>query len=105
VLSRSVRQHRLERTACQRLGVLERLDQPASSTLPDETWLEGLDEFFEALPVEYREAISMRVVDGHAYTEIADRTGVSRGLARVRVHRGLAALRARLADQKGTTHD
>lgn len=101
VLSRSVREQRLERAACQRLGVLERLDQPASSAQPDATWLEGLDEFFYELPSEYRDAISMRVVDDHEYAEIAERTGVTSGLARVRVHRGLAALRARLADQKG----
>jgi RNA polymerase sigma-70 factor (ECF subfamily) len=105
VLSRSVRQERLERAACDRLGVLERLDQPASAAVPDETWLEGLDEYFESLPDEYREAISLRVVDDHDYEEIAKRTGVSRGLARVRVHRGLAALRARLADQRGTTNE
>jgi RNA polymerase sigma factor (sigma-70 family) len=105
VLSRSVRLRQLERAACQRLGVLERLDQPASSALPDESWLEGIDEFFAELPAEYREAISMRVVGEHDYTEIAKRTGVSRGLARVRVHRGLEALRARLADQKGTTNE
>jgi RNA polymerase sigma-70 factor (ECF subfamily) len=85
--------------------VLERLDQPASSAQPDETWLEGLDESFDELPAEYREAISMRVVDEHDYAEIAERAGVSRGLARVRVHRGLAALRARLADQKGATNE
>jgi RNA polymerase sigma factor (sigma-70 family) len=102
VLSRSVRQRQLERAACQRLGVLERLDHPASSAVPDESWLEGLDQFFSELPAEYREAISMRVVDERDYADIAERTGVSRGLARVRVHRGLAALRARLADQKGT---
>jgi RNA polymerase sigma factor (sigma-70 family) len=59
-------------------------------------------QFFSELPAEYREAISMRVVDERDYADIAERTGVSRGLARVRVHRGLAALRARLADQKGT---
>ena len=105
VLSRSVRRGQLERAACERLGVLERLDQPASSAVPDETWLEGLDEYFEALPAEYRDAISMRVLDGRDYADIAHRTGVSRGLARVRVHRGLAALRARFADEKGTTHD
>jgi RNA polymerase sigma factor (sigma-70 family) len=105
VLSRSVRLRRLERGACQRLGVLERLDQPASSALPDESWLEGLDEFVAELPPQYREAISMRVVDEQDYGEIAERTGVSRGLARVRVHRGLEALRARLADQKGTTNE
>jgi RNA polymerase sigma factor (sigma-70 family) len=105
VLSRSVRKRRLERAACERLGVLERLDQPPSSARPDESWLDGLDEFFEDLPVEYREALSMRVVDERDYAEIAERTGISRGLARVRVHRGLAALRARLAEQKGITHE
>jgi RNA polymerase sigma factor (sigma-70 family) len=105
VLSRSVRTRRLEREACQRLGVLERLDQPLSSALPDESWLEGLDEFFAELPAEYREAISMRVVDEQDYGEIAERTGVSRGLARVRVHRGLSSLRARLAAQRGATNE
>jgi RNA polymerase sigma factor (sigma-70 family) len=105
VLSRSVRRQRLERAACDRLGVLERLDRPASAAVPDEGWLEGLDEYFDALPPAYREAISLRVVDERDYTEIAKRTGVSRGLARVRVHRGLAALRARLADQRGATND
>jgi RNA polymerase sigma-70 factor (ECF subfamily) len=104
VLSRSVRLRQLERAACQRLGVLERLDQQASTAVPDESWLAGLDEFFDELPIEYREAISMRVVDGHDYAEIAERTGISRGLARVRVHRGLEALRARFGDQKGTTN-
>jgi RNA polymerase sigma factor (sigma-70 family) len=105
VLSRSVRTQRLEREACRRLGVLERLDQLPSSSVPDESWLEGLDDFFAELPAEYREAISMRVVDEQDYGEIAKRTGMSRGLARVRVHRGLEALRARFADQEGATNE
>jgi RNA polymerase sigma factor (sigma-70 family) len=101
VLSQSVRRQRLERSACEHLGVLERLDQPTSGAEPVESWLEGLDEFFETLPRAYREALSMRVIEERDYAQIARRAGTSEGAARVRVHRGLTALRARFANQKG----
>ena len=46
VLLGSVRRRTLERRACERLG----LEAGASAAVPDETWLEGLDEALDALP-------------------------------------------------------
>jgi hypothetical protein len=56
VLVGSVRRHRLERTACERLGLV-----PESQVEPDETWLDGLEEAFDELPAAQGEAIRLRV--------------------------------------------
>ena len=47
VLSTSVRRGRIERAACTRLGVLERLDREPSTAEPTEAWL---DEALAELP-------------------------------------------------------
>ena len=60
---------------------------------PEETWLDGLDEALDELPESQREAIRLRVVDDLSYDEVADRLGTTPAAARVRVHRGLSALR------------
>jgi DNA-directed RNA polymerase specialized sigma24 family protein len=44
VLLESVRRGRLERAACTKLGVFERLDHEPTVVCPDQTWLDGLDE-------------------------------------------------------------
>src|SRR3954453_10151197 len=49
VLLASVRRQSIERTACQRLGVFERLEPEPAQVEPAETWLEGLDEAFDEL--------------------------------------------------------
>lgn len=49
-----------------------------------------------ALPDGQREAIRLRVIDELTYQEIAERVGCGAGAARVRVHRGLKALRNEL---------
>src|SRR3954447_18447066 len=59
VLSTSVRRGRLERSACQRLGLLERLDRPAATTEPGESWLDGIDEALSDLPEGQRRAIQL----------------------------------------------
>ena len=97
VLLMSVRRGRLERRAVERLGVAERLDDPyePSTAAPDDRWAEGADELLEALPASQREAVRLRVVDQLEYEEVALALGTSPAAARVRVHRGLAALRGR----------
>src|SRR4051794_12121273 len=49
VLLASVRRRRLELGACERLGLLERLDRTPPGTEPDASWLEGLDEALAGL--------------------------------------------------------
>jgi RNA polymerase sigma-70 factor (ECF subfamily) len=91
VLLASVRKRSLERSACERLGLAHELDRPPVE--PDERWLDGLDEALADLPPEQREAVELRVVDDLAYAEIGEALSISPGSARVRVHRGLRALR------------
>jgi RNA polymerase sigma-70 factor (ECF subfamily) len=59
-------------------------------------WLEGLDDAFADLAPELRHAIELRILDDLPYEEVASAIGTTTGAARVRVHRGLNALRARL---------
>ena len=82
VLRVSVRRRTLEATARERLGI-----EIASTLSPQEDWLEGLED--DQLP----EAVRLRVLDELTYDEIAETLGTTPGAARVRVHRGLAALR------------
>ena len=96
VLLMSLRRGQLERRAVQRLGVAERLDGPygAGSVAPDEGWADGADELLDALPPTQREAVHLRIVQELAYEQVAAALGTTASAARVRVHRGLAALRA-----------
>jgi RNA polymerase sigma factor (sigma-70 family) len=97
VLAASVRQNALERTARDRLHLAM---EPVVTT-PDGTWLEGLDDDLMAalaeLPDGQRRAIELRVVADQAYDEVGRRLDISPEAARVRVHRGLRALRQRLS--------
>jgi RNA polymerase sigma-70 factor (ECF subfamily) len=105
VLLMSLRRGQLERRAVARLGVAERLDAPyeAAAVAPDEGWADGADELLDSLPVSQREAVRLRVVQELAYEQVAVALGTSAAAARVRVHRGLAALRARRIDSKEMT--
>ena len=103
VLSASVRRGRLERTACTRLGIRERLEREPATAEPDETWLEGLDEALGELPEGQLEAIRLRYVHDLPYEELAGALDTTPQAARVRVHRGLSALRLRLTPSKENT--
>src|SRR5438093_2421356 len=63
VLSASVRRGRLERDACTRLGILERLDREPAVADPDESWLDGLDEALAELPETQLDALRLRFED------------------------------------------
>ncbi len=94
VLVDSVRRRRLERSACERLGILVE-----ASSEPDETWLDGLGETLDDLPSGQADAIRLRVIDELEYDEVARELGTTEAAARVRVHRGLSALRHRLRER------
>lgn len=87
VLVGSVRRQRLERKACERLGVLVE-----AQVEPHEAWIEGLDDVLDDIP----DAVRLRVVDELEYEDVARRLGTTPAAARVRVHRGLSTLRHRL---------
>lgn len=48
----------------------------------------------EAMPDQYRVALTLRFVDGLTTGEIAEAVGVSENVVSVRIHRGIAKLRA-----------
>jgi RNA polymerase sigma factor (sigma-70 family) len=96
VLLMSVRRGRLEQAACERLGLRERLDEPAATAVPDPHWADdadAADELLDSLPPAQREAVRLRVVQDLDYAEVAAALGTTPPAARVRVHRGLTALR------------
>lgn len=101
VLLMSVRRGEVERRTASRLGVLERLDVEAGVAVPEPGWAEGADELLATLPLSQSDALRLRIIDELDYDEVAEALGTSRSAARVRVHRGLSALRNRLSNPKG----
>jgi RNA polymerase sigma-70 factor (ECF subfamily) len=96
LLAQSVRRRRIELNACERIGLLERLDEPRTAVEPDGIWLDGLDEAMAELPASERAALELRVIDGLPYDAVAAGLATTEGAARVRVARGLGRLRQRL---------
>jgi RNA polymerase sigma factor (sigma-70 family) len=90
VLLMSIRRGVLERRATERLGLHERLDRPQ--------WVE--DPVLETLPAHEREAVRLRVLEDLEYSDIARELGTTPAAARVRVHRGLKALKRHLTPSK-----
>src|SRR6266536_3205741 len=89
VLLMSVRRRRLERSACERLGLLGEI----ATAVPDERWLDGLDEALAELPESQRHAVALRFAGDLDYGEVGDALGTTPQAARVRVHRALTSLR------------
>lgn len=76
---------------------------PPVDVEPAEAWLDGLEDALDDLAPELRRAVGLRVLAELSYDELAEATGTSAGAARVRVHRGLSALRNRLLQAKEAT--
>jgi RNA polymerase sigma-70 factor (ECF subfamily) len=96
VLSASVRRCRIERSACERLGLVLPREVEAE---PSEVWLEGLDDALAELTAGEHDAIRLRVLGELEYDEIALELRTTPAAARVRVHRGLSKLRNRLTQR------
>ncbi len=88
-----------QRRAFARLGIerrpltdveYERIEELAGSSELRDRVAEGLD----ALPVDQREAVRLRVVEEQGYETLAQTLDISQDTARARVSRGLQALRA-----------
>jgi RNA polymerase sigma factor (sigma-70 family) len=93
VLAGAVRARAIPRDGRRQVGI----EVAESIAAPREAWLAGFDEDLAAaldtLPDTQRRAVELRVMDRSAYDEIGRELDISPGAARVRVHRGLAALR------------
>jgi RNA polymerase sigma factor (sigma-70 family) len=102
VLLMSIRRGAIERRATERLGLLERLDRPQSieDPVPGGSWADGADELLDTLPAHQREAVRLRVLEDMEYADVADALGTTPAAARVRVHRGLNALKRHLISSK-----
>ena len=115
LLAQSVRRRAVELSACERLGVLSRLEREPAAAEPDDGWVDGwvdggldgwldarldggLDELLGELPDGQRDAVELRVVEELDYAQVAERLGTTPAAARVRVTRGLGQLRARLTN-------
>lgn len=98
VLLMSIRRGEIDRRTATRLGVLERLEIETPLAVPEPDWAEGADELLNTLPLSQRDALRLRIIDELEYDEVAEALGTSRSAARVRVHRGLAALRQRFSN-------
>jgi RNA polymerase sigma-70 factor (ECF subfamily) len=94
----SIRRGAVERRATERLGLQERLDRsdPAEDPVPVGAWADGANELLDTLPADQREAVRLRVLEDLEYSEVARALGTTSGAARVRVHRGLNALKRHL---------
>jgi RNA polymerase sigma factor (sigma-70 family) len=102
VLLMSIRRGAIEGRATERLGLQERLDRPQciDDAAPDSTWADGADELLDALPAHQRDAVRLRVLEDLEYSEVARALGTTPAAARVRVHRGLKALKHNLIRSK-----
>ena len=102
ILLVSVRQGRMEHSACERLCVLAGAERQAEPE-PAEHWLQGVDEALAHLPEAQQQAIRLRVVEDLGYDEAAQRLAISPQAVRARVSRGLSALRKHLFDPMEST--
>ena len=102
VLAASRRRSRVEDRARRRLGLrpieLDDADLEHVRALADSE-LSRVTELLEQLPEDERAAVRAGVVDEHSYTEIAMALRCSEMVARKRVSRGLARMRARLQER------
>jgi RNA polymerase sigma factor (sigma-70 family) len=97
VLLMSVRRRAIERAGLERLGMLG--DPRAVSGIehqPDDSWLVELEAALDELPAAQREAVRLRFDADLAYDQVGQALATSPQAARVRVHRALSTLRARL---------
>lgn len=67
--------------------------EEVESALDEHALLEAVRARIPELPSDYRDALTMRFVDGLSIGEIAEAIGASENVVSVRLHRGVAKLR------------
>lgn len=74
-------------------GELEPVEPDAPRLLEGDDARRALEQAMASLPIQHREVLLLRGVEGLTNEEIASVLGCSDGAARVRIHRATAALR------------
>ncbi|MCK9250774.1 MAG: ECF-type sigma factor, partial [Solirubrobacteraceae bacterium] len=100
VLGHSMRRRRVDDAARRRLAFdHDRLDAETRTAIEALHAEDAVNSMLQALPLDQRDAVRARILDGTPYDELAVDLACSPMVARKRVSRGLATLRAQL---KGT---
>lgn len=100
VLARSREKGQVENRGRRRLGMpVLALDDELIERIESLTTAGRALELLDTLPAEQRRAVTARIVDERGYGEIAHQLQCSESVARKRVSRGLASLRARLKEE------
>lgn len=76
---------------------IEEMQVPAREVEPDVLLQEVLTDEIEKLPEIYREAVTLRDIQGHSYEEIATITGTALSTVKFRIFKARDTLRQRLA--------
>lgn len=86
-----------------RQAAAEQLDAapapPADEVLSGRESREAILRALERLPVEHREVLVAHLLEDRTYSELAEMLDLSVNAVRIRVHRGLAALRALVKEE------
>jgi RNA polymerase sigma factor (sigma-70 family) len=97
-----IAQHKIadaRRRGAVELKLYRRLGATPIAAAPVSDEIDGM-ELLDVLPDDQRRAVTLRVVSDRSYAQIAADEAVSAQTARKRVSRGLAALRARMQEEK-----
>ena len=108
LLSRYFRNGAVEARARRRLGMPERtVGESDYERIEELIDLEEVGSEVRAalsdLPEDQREAVTLRVIDGRPYREVAEELGCTETTARARVSRGLRRIAARLEADRAET--
>jgi RNA polymerase sigma-70 factor (ECF subfamily) len=85
-------------------GQVEDPSPPPPASLAKKATVEAVREAIEALPVDFREAIVLRELEGLSYKEISDVSGVPLGTVMSRLARGRYQLYLMLSERKELGH-
>jgi RNA polymerase sigma-70 factor, ECF subfamily len=94
--SRRVRDHARRELGMPRGGAIDSAFQEADDRIDSERLRKELDAAIAQLPAAQRQAVTLRVVNDLDYAALARATSATEQTARLRVSRGLRALRAQL---------
>jgi RNA polymerase sigma-70 factor (ECF subfamily) len=93
----SIRRHRIQLVSTEEVALCEELVDEGSASVPEtEDLLQHTLKAFNDLPEEQRAVMSLVVVEGHSYSEVAELLGIPLGTVMSRLCRARMKLQAAL---------